>query len=68
VLPGVLSLFPGSLGKHLSGAMPSGTVVMMGSGRNPADVYTPTQGLVILVGWVLVLGGAALWSVEKRDV
>lgn len=68
VLPGVLSLIPGSVGKHLAGAMPSGTDVMMGSGHNLSNVYSPAQGLLILLGWVAVLGGAALWSVKRRDV
>jgi ABC-type transport system involved in multi-copper enzyme maturation permease subunit len=68
VLPGVLNLIPGSVGKHLAGAMPSGTTVMMGSGHDSTDVYTPAQGLLILIGWVAVLGATALWSLKRRDV
>ena len=68
VLPGVLSLIPGSLGKHLSASLPSGATVMMGSGHNSDDVFTPLQGLAILAGWTVVLAGAALLSIKKRDV
>jgi ABC-2 type transport system permease protein len=68
VLPGVLSLIPGSVGAHLSAAMPSGATVMMSSGRNSSNVYTPLQGLLFLLGWTVLLGGAALLSIKKRDV
>jgi hypothetical protein len=68
VLPGVLSLIPGSLGEHLSSSFPSGATVIMGSGHNASDVYSPLQGLLILLGWTAVLGGAALLSIKKRDV
>lgn len=68
VLAGVLSLIPGSVGKHLAGAMPSGTDVMMSSGHNTSNVYSPLQGLLLLLGWVAVLGGAALFSLKRRDV
>jgi ABC-2 type transport system permease protein len=68
VLPGVLSLIPGSRGRHLAGALPSGATVIMGSGHNPTDVYGPAQGLLILLGWVAVLGAGALAAIKKRDV
>jgi ABC-2 type transport system permease protein len=68
VIPGVLTLIPGSLGQHLSAAMPSGATVMMSSGHNSSNVYTPLQGLLFLLGWTAVLGGAALVSIKKRDV
>jgi ABC-type transport system involved in multi-copper enzyme maturation permease subunit len=68
VIPGVLVLIPGSLGDHLSSALPSGGTVMMSSGHNASNTYTPLQGLLILLGWAVVLGGAALLSIKKRDV
>lgn len=68
VLPGVLSLIPGNLGERLSNALPSGANVMLTSGNDATNVYTPLQSLFILLGWVLVLGGAALASIKKRDV
>ncbi|HEX4787048.1 MAG TPA: hypothetical protein VH372_01195 [Actinospica sp.] len=68
VIPGVLSLIPGSLGEHLSSSLPSGATVMMSSGHNASNTYTPLQGLLILLGWTVVLGGAALLSIKKRDV
>jgi ABC-2 type transport system permease protein len=68
VIPGVLSLIPGSLGQHLSAAMPSGATVIMSSGHDSTNVYTPLQGLLFLLGWTAVLGTAALVSIKKRDV
>lgn len=68
VLPGVLSFIPGSLGQHLSASLPSGATVIMSSGHNASNVYTPLQGLGILAAWAFVLGGAALLSIKKRDV
>ena len=68
VIPGVLTLIPGSIGQHLSAALPSGATVIMSSGHDSTNVYTPLQGLLFLIGWTLVLGGAALLSIKKRDV
>ena len=68
VLPGVVSLIPGSIGRHLSAAMPQGASVMLSSGHNASNVYTPLQGALILLTWVLVLGAAALAVIKRRDV
>jgi ABC-type transport system involved in multi-copper enzyme maturation permease subunit len=68
VLPGVLSLIPGSVGRHLSNALPQGASVLLSSGHNASNVYTPLQGGLILLAWVVVLGGAALAVIKRRDV
>lgn len=68
VLPGVLSLIPGSAGRHLSNALPQGASVIVGSGHNASNVYSPLQGGLILLGWLGVLGTAALVSIKRRDV
>jgi ABC-2 type transport system permease protein len=68
VLPGVLSLIPGSTGQHLANALPFGANVIMSSGHNASNVYSPFQGLLILLAWTLVLGGAALAVIKRRDV
>jgi ABC-2 type transport system permease protein len=68
VLPGVLNLIPGSAGQHLSAAMPQGASVIVSSGHNATDVYSPMQAGLILLGWVIVLGAAALASIKRRDV
>jgi ABC-2 type transport system permease protein len=68
VLPGVLGLIPGTVGKHLSAAMPQGTSVVVSSGHNASNLYTPAQAGLILAAWVVVLGSAALVSVKRRDV
>ncbi|HET9170625.1 MAG TPA: ABC transporter permease [Actinospica sp.] len=68
VLPGVLSLIPGSAGEHLSNLTPQATSVIVSSGHNASNVYTPLQGGLILLAWVVVTGGAALVSIKKRDV
>jgi ABC-type transport system involved in multi-copper enzyme maturation permease subunit len=68
VVGGVLSLIPGSLGKHLSNALPQGASVIVSSGHNADNVYSPAQAALILLAWVLVLGGAALAVIKRRDV
>jgi hypothetical protein len=68
VIPGVLSLIPGNLGEHLSASLPSGASVMMSSGHNASNVYTPLQGFGILLAWTVTLSAAALVSIKKRDV
>jgi ABC-type transport system involved in multi-copper enzyme maturation permease subunit len=68
VLPGVLSLIPGSVGQHLSNALPQGASVIVSSGHNTSNVYTPLEGALILLAWVVVLGGAALAVIKRRDV
>ena len=68
VLPGVLNFIPGSTGQHISNAMPMGTDVIVSSGHNASNVYTPLQGLLILLAWVVVLGGTALATIKRRDV
>ena len=68
VLPAVTSLLPGSLGEHVSGALPASTVVMMGSGHDTTDAYSPPQGLLIMLGWVVVAAVLANLSLRKRDV
>ena len=68
VLPAALSAIPGSLGEHVSGALPAAANVMMGSGHDASNAYSPLQGLLILLGWTLVLFTAARLSLRKRDV
>ena len=68
VVAGVLTLIPGSAGQHLSNALPLGADVIVSSGHNASNVYTPLQGLLILLAWVVVLGGAALATIKRRDV
>ena len=68
VLPAVTSLLPGSPGEHVSGALPASTMVMMGSGHNSSDVYSPLQGLLIMLGWVAAAYLAAHVTLRKRDV
>lgn len=68
VVPAVLSLLPGPLGEHLSGAMPANTVVIMGSGHDADNVFSPAQGLGLLVAWTVVLMAGAWFSIRRRDV
>ena len=68
VLPGVLNFIPGSTGQHISNAMPMGTDVIVSSGHNASNVYSPLEGLLILLAWVVVLGGIALATIKRRDV
>lgn len=74
VAPIVLSLVPGSFREHLVGALPASATVIMSSGDNssnvysPSNVYTPVQGLGILLVWTTVLLAVALVSLKRRDV
>jgi ABC-type transport system involved in multi-copper enzyme maturation permease subunit len=69
VVPGLLGLIPGSLGQHLSDAMPAraGQLIM----DRTEDVGTPYSqwtGLGIVALWTVVLLALAVWSIKKRDV
>ncbi|MGF7239527.1 MAG: ABC transporter permease [Frankia sp.] len=68
VVPAVLSLIPGSLGEHLSGAMPANTNVILGSGHDAESVFSPAQGLALLLAWTVVLMAGAWVSIKRRDV
>jgi ABC-2 type transport system permease protein len=68
VVPGVLNLIPGSFGTHLAGAMPANASVMMSSGHDATDVYSPLQAFCILLVWAAVLFTAAWFSIKRRDV
>ncbi|MFD5558621.1 ABC transporter permease [Streptomyces sp. NPDC127068] len=68
ILPGVLGVLPLDTGKYLSGALPLNTSVMMSTGANPALVYTPLQGFLIMLAWTALLVVAAGLSLKKRDV
>jgi hypothetical protein len=48
--------------------MPQGASVIVSSGHNATDVYSPMQAGLILLGWVVVLGAAALATIKRRDV
>ena len=67
VLPGVLSLIPGSLGEHLSNALPRRQRDRQHRAQRDQRVLAAAGGLILL-GWVAVLGSAALVSIKKRDV
>ncbi|GAA0676450.1 hypothetical protein GCM10010193_31960 [Kitasatospora atroaurantiaca] len=68
VLPGVLGLLPGEAGAHIARALPANSAVMMGSGHNASDVYSPPGGFLILLAWAAALFTAARWSLNTRNV
>ncbi|MEY9876173.1 ABC-2 type transport system permease protein [Streptacidiphilus sp. MAP12-33] len=68
VLPAVSQLLPGSVGQHVAQALPASANVMLGSGHGSSSVYSPLQGLLILLAWTAVAYAAAHLSLEKRDV
>ena len=41
---------------------------MLGSGHDASSVYTPLQGLLILVGWTAVAYAAAHVTLKQRNV
>lgn len=68
VIPGVISLIPGSLGDHLSALMPANASIMMSSGHNSSDLYSPLEAFGIILAWAAVLLTAAWFSLKRRDV
>jgi ABC-2 type transport system permease protein len=68
VIPGVLSFIPGSVGQHLAGATPGNASIMMSSGHNASDLYSPLQAFCILLAWTAALLTAAWFALKHRDV
>lgn len=68
VLPAVLGALPGSAVEHLAQALPVGGQVLAGSGHDSTDVYSPAEGLLILLGWTGLGWLLASASLKRRDV
>jgi ABC-2 type transport system permease protein len=69
VVPGLLGLIPGSLGRHLSDAMPSRAgQLIMDRTEDVSAAYSQWTGLGIVALWTVVLLALAVWSIKKRDV
>ena len=69
VVPGLLGIIPGSLGQHLSYAMPerAGQLIM----DRTLDAGTPYGqwgGLAIITAWTVGLMALAFISIKRRDV
>lgn len=69
VVPGLLALVPGSLGRHLTYSLPqrAGQLVMDRT-ESAGTPYSQWTGLGIVALWTLVLLILAFWSIKKRDV
>ncbi|MCX4748113.1 hypothetical protein OG455_21795 [Kitasatospora sp. NBC_01287] len=68
VLPIGLSQVSGSLGAHLTGAVPSGAIAMLGSGHDSSTAYSPLASFLILGAWAAALLTVAGLAFKKRDV
>jgi ABC-2 type transport system permease protein len=69
VVPGLLGIIPGSLGRHLAYAMPSRAgQLIMDRTEDAGTPYTQWTGLGIVAVWTVVLMALAFWSIKKRDV
>jgi hypothetical protein len=68
VLPAAFQVLPGPVGHHIAQALPASTNVLLGSGHNPTAVYSPLQGLLILLTWTAVGYAAASVSLRRRNV
>ncbi|MEY9848093.1 ABC transporter permease [Streptacidiphilus sp. MAP5-3] len=68
VLPAAFQAVPGNVGAHIAQALPAAANVMLGSGHNASDVYSPWQGALILLGWTAVLYAAAHLTLRRRNV
>lgn len=69
VVPGLLGLVPGSLGRHLSEAMPerAGQLIMDRT-LDPGTPYGQWGGLAIIAAWTVGLMALAFISIKRRDV
>jgi ABC-2 type transport system permease protein len=69
VVPGLLGLIPGSLGQHLSYAMPerAGQMIMDRT-LDPGTPYGQWGGFAIIVAWTVGLMALAFVSIRRRDV
>ncbi|HEV3171499.1 MAG TPA: ABC transporter permease [Actinocrinis sp.] len=69
VVPGLLGLIPGSVGQHLSQAMPeSAGQLIMDRTLDPGTPYGQWGGLAIIVAWTVGLMALAFISIKRRDV
>jgi ABC-2 type transport system permease protein len=69
VLPSLLALIPGSVGQHISYAMPARAAQLtMDRTPDPGTPYGPWGGLAIITAWTVVLMALAFVSFRKRDV
>jgi ABC-2 type transport system permease protein len=69
VVPGLLGLIPGSVGQHLSYAMPSRAgQLIMDRTLDPGTPYNQWGGLAIIAAWAVGLTALALVSIKRRDV
>jgi ABC-2 type transport system permease protein len=69
VVPILFSLIPGSVGKHLSYALPSQAgQLIMDRTEYPGTPYSQWTGFGIITLWTVGLMALALWSIKKRDV
>ncbi len=69
VAPLLIGLIPGSLGQHLSYALPSQAAVLIMDRTEATNVpYSQWGGLGIMALWTVGTMALALWSIKKRDV
>lgn len=68
VVPAALQILPGDTGRHIAQALPAGAGVMLGSGHNFSDVYSPLQGALILVAWTAAAYTAAHLTLKRRNI
>ncbi|MFC4150456.1 ABC transporter permease [Micromonospora mangrovi] len=67
VVPGVVSLLPESWSDTIAPYLPSNAgQAFMSVSSNP-DLLSPGAGLAVLVGWLVVLLGAATLTLRRRD-
>jgi len=69
VLPNVVSLLPGKIGRDLGAFVPGGDggQTVMSSGHSPDALVTPWQGYLTLVAWVVVTLALAAVALTRRN-
>jgi ABC-2 type transport system permease protein len=69
VVPGLLGLIPGSVGKHLNYSMPTvAGQLIMDRTESAGTPYSQWTGLGIVALWTVGTMLLALWSIKRRDV
>ncbi|MEV0003712.1 ABC transporter permease subunit [Micromonospora sp. NPDC050980] len=67
VVPGVVSLLPESWSERISPYLPSQAGQALMSVGGGGDLLAPGAGAAVLAAWLLVLLGAALFLLRRRD-
>jgi ABC-2 type transport system permease protein len=68
LLPPLAQLLPGSIGDHITKYLPSNAgSALYGGGLHHQDVLSSGAGFAVLVGYAVLIVGAAAWRLRRTD-